>query len=498
MALIDIKYGVRICLDFLLLLIVAVPILIFYLLGKPFERGFYCSDDSIRYPYKDSTVTTLALYLVGTLLPLFFILGLEWQRCRSSEVGKRVHVCGRPLHSYFWSLYNNVGCFLFGCAVSQLLTDVAKYSIGRLRPHFLSICNPDWSTITCVDPVSGGYNYVLPDCSPKDEDRLKEARLSFPSGHASFSAFTMIYLVLYLQARMRLRVRLVRPFVQFACLLMAFYTSLSRVSDYKHHWSDVLFGALLGTVVAVLVWWWLGSQLRSRGDLTSGRSLHWVPLEELSPGASRSYRPQNNFQHESNLEASGVASASAPQTSEHLTIDERLTAHRQQHLHKILHREKYANTQPPCQYEPAAPYVRSAPVVNILNDRHDSREPTNISDASLSSHVSASDWNVVRSNNASFYDNVPVCVSPVESFVGTAAGCQIHGDGTTDSGTRSKNADSASAPLGRPINNTAPVRVVFKETSTAERARTVIVSPTDQVHSSSRDTGIQTRGPVFI
>ncbi|KAA0201153.1 hypothetical protein HAZT_HAZT003356 [Hyalella azteca] len=86
-------------------------------------------------------------YLAVLVILVILILGLEWQRCRSSEVGKRVHVCGRPLHSYFWSLYNNVGCFLFGCAVSQLLTDVAKYSIGRLRPHFLSICNPDWSTV---------------------------------------------------------------------------------------------------------------------------------------------------------------------------------------------------------------------------------------------------------------------------------------------------------------------------------------------------------------
>ncbi|XP_047736607.1 phospholipid phosphatase 1 isoform X3 [Hyalella azteca] len=269
MALIDIKYGVRICLDFLLLLIVGLVLLVGKKTWVPSQRGFFCDDTSIRYPFVDhETVGDTSLLGVGVLLPIATILGLEWQRCRSSEVGKRVHVCGRPLHSYFWSLYNNVGCFLFGCAVSQLLTDVAKYSIGRLRPHFLSICNPDWSTITCVDPVSGGYNYVLPDCSPKDEDRLKEARLSFPSGHASFSAFTMIYLVLYLQARMRLRVRLVRPFVQFACLLMAFYTSLSRVSDYKHHWSDVLFGALLGTVVAVLVGVFVTQLFDARSECT--------------------------------------------------------------------------------------------------------------------------------------------------------------------------------------------------------------------------------------
>ena len=29
--------------------------------------------------------------------------------------------------------------------------------------------------------------------------------------------------------------------------------SLSRVSDYKHHWSDVLAGLLLGILIAVLI-----------------------------------------------------------------------------------------------------------------------------------------------------------------------------------------------------------------------------------------------------
>jgi len=42
-----------------------------------------------------------------------------------------------------------VGTFLFGAAISQSLTDLAKYMIGRLRPNFLAVCNPDWSKVNC-------------------------------------------------------------------------------------------------------------------------------------------------------------------------------------------------------------------------------------------------------------------------------------------------------------------------------------------------------------
>jgi hypothetical protein len=39
-------------------------------------------------------------------------------------------------------------------------------------------------------------------CTGKDFAKIKEARLSFPSGHASFSTYTMLFLVLYLEARL--------------------------------------------------------------------------------------------------------------------------------------------------------------------------------------------------------------------------------------------------------------------------------------------------------
>lgn len=52
-------------------------------------------------------------------------------------------------NNYVAALYKVLGTFLFGAAVSQSLTDLAKYMIGRLRPNFLAVCDPDWSRVNC-------------------------------------------------------------------------------------------------------------------------------------------------------------------------------------------------------------------------------------------------------------------------------------------------------------------------------------------------------------
>lgn len=71
---------------------------------------------------------------------------------------------------YVAALYKQVGCFLFGCAISQSFTDIAKVSIGRLRPHFLSVCNPDFSQINCSEGYIQNYK-----CRGEDS-KVQEAR----------------------------------------------------------------------------------------------------------------------------------------------------------------------------------------------------------------------------------------------------------------------------------------------------------------------------------
>ncbi|UYV62882.1 PPAP2A [Cordylochernes scorpioides] len=57
---------------------VGIPILHYYVAGQPYKRGFYCSDSSIHYPLRDSTVSDALLNRVGYFLPLFTVSSISF------------------------------------------------------------------------------------------------------------------------------------------------------------------------------------------------------------------------------------------------------------------------------------------------------------------------------------------------------------------------------------------------------------------------------------
>ena len=56
----------------------------------------------------------------------------------------------------------------------------------------------------------------------------------------------------YLEHRLEVGSLLARVWLQLALLIMAAVSSLSRITDNRHHASDVLAGALLGLTIALV------------------------------------------------------------------------------------------------------------------------------------------------------------------------------------------------------------------------------------------------------
>ncbi|XP_047564112.1 phospholipid phosphatase 2 isoform X2 [Lutra lutra] len=114
--------------------------------------------------------------------------------CWSVSAGEAYLVYTDRLHSrsdfntYVAAIYKVLGTFLFGAAVSQSLTDLAKYTVGRLRPNFLAVCDPDWSRVNC-----SVYVQAERVCRGSPAN-VTESRLSFYSGHSSFGMYCMLFL----------------------------------------------------------------------------------------------------------------------------------------------------------------------------------------------------------------------------------------------------------------------------------------------------------------
>ena len=52
--------------------------------------------------------------------------------------------------------------FLFGTAIQQGTTNITKFMTGRLRPHFLDVCRPNYTAFSCVD-AQGQPRYITDD-----------------------------------------------------------------------------------------------------------------------------------------------------------------------------------------------------------------------------------------------------------------------------------------------------------------------------------------------
>ncbi|XP_022252853.1 phospholipid phosphatase 2-like isoform X2 [Limulus polyphemus] len=225
----------------------------------PNHSSFSCNDVSIQHPFGGDTIGAGILITTLIFCPIlvFFIT-------------EAVHYYPITTRAHFQHYYNQCSAvlknFLLGFLYVFFVTELSKSLVGELRPHFLDTCKPDWSKINCSQGIISEYS-----CTGSGPYWLVKVDIykSFPSGHASLSFYTSVFVSLYVQVRIHRtsKSHLLKSWLQLLFLSWALVCSLTRISDYRHFWWDVLVGSLVGIVGGILTMFcteWLQIQGKHR------------------------------------------------------------------------------------------------------------------------------------------------------------------------------------------------------------------------------------------
>ncbi|CAF1247469.1 unnamed protein product [Rotaria magnacalcarata] len=253
----------RIVIDAISLIILLVVSIISNTTAIPFTRGFFCSDATIKYPYKDNTIPAYAAVILSVGVPIIWIWTTEL--CKLCYF-KRYPKTRFEIRLLFWrhksyqiapivrNLYILTVIFGYGYLATWVLLEVTKNFIGELRPHFLAVCQPsiDCTSITLLNQYNSylqyGTNYT---CLNSDTTSVREARRSFFSGHTAPLFFGFGYLIMYIHVSWSWRhLGILGHLFQVGLLILACYVGYTRISDFHHHWHDVFVGAVVGSLIA--------------------------------------------------------------------------------------------------------------------------------------------------------------------------------------------------------------------------------------------------------
>ncbi|XP_052848234.1 putative phosphatidate phosphatase [Drosophila gunungcola] len=278
--------------DLLIWAALSVASLLLHKLVRPFRRGFFCGDESLGYPLRESTIGHQLVIAIALAVPTAVIAVVELFKQLpgagpTRESGKRD---GCRMGQRLGQLYRQALFYLYGLAMVTFTTMLSKLCIGRLRPHFYAVCQPmlpDGSG--CQDGQNLGRYIDSFTCSNANmsDFQFRQLNQSFPSGHASLAMYAMLYLAIYLQAALSTSLsKLLKHLLQFLFVMFGWYVSLTRITDYHHHWSDVLAGAALGVVFAWLTSAYVADLFAGRRWQKAGYSANTLRKAQVSPKSS--------------------------------------------------------------------------------------------------------------------------------------------------------------------------------------------------------------------
>jgi membrane-associated phospholipid phosphatase len=137
---------------------------------------------------------------------------------------------------------------VIGAAVFQVFV---KWLIGGLRPHFLSVCDPDPAMI------GNGFDAIMftRKVCRGNADEIDDSLESMPSGHSTAAFAGFLYLYFYLNAKLKVfsnhHPAFWKLIAVYAPVLGATLIAGSLTIDEFHNWYDCLAGAVIGSIFAI-------------------------------------------------------------------------------------------------------------------------------------------------------------------------------------------------------------------------------------------------------
>lgn len=160
----------------------------------------------------------------------------------------------------FWNVSNGCIGVIYAVMTGAVLQIIIKIAIPGLRPHFLTVCDPQLNN----DQIQGlGYRKLYfnaevcrDHANPDRAKKIANAMQSFPSGHATAAFAGLFYLSLYLNAHLKIFANYHGSYWKLLAfvgpILAATLMAGSLFLDMSHNWYDILAGSLMGAAVATL------------------------------------------------------------------------------------------------------------------------------------------------------------------------------------------------------------------------------------------------------
>ncbi|XP_071479994.1 uncharacterized protein [Diadema antillarum] len=185
---------------------------------RPFERGFFCSDLTIKYPYHETdTIPVEVLVLILIIPSIGFTVAAEVFSCRRLRVANRM--------------------YMYGALSTVFVATILRLAFGRLSPNAVDACKlngaNDWQDKLKCSPLS----------------RKLEVSQSFPCLYSTLSSYASTFIMmlsLQLMESSKPSPSIVRPLVTTALTLVLVIISITRYHDYKSHSEDIIAGLLVG------------------------------------------------------------------------------------------------------------------------------------------------------------------------------------------------------------------------------------------------------------